>query len=333
MNAPEIVLWVITIIGGLPFIGYGLYLAWDGFWLILKGIGSLSWRATTGTVLSADVQPHVDRDLYEGGIRKHHFSYHPRITFEFLVAGTRHVGKRLRFGHDMNGTRLFARYAERQLGDLRPGSMTPVFYNPRDPEGAVVYRGISRYAFQRVLVGLLVAGFGLTFLLLPHQPRSVFKSIQQSLEWVVFVPVLVMLACPALWLFARHLDEKARALAEGPAVPGKVFWAGRIINRMNKSAGLIHKGEVAYHYEVEGIQYTGSRVTLTDVTGGLRQADQVLRAYPVGTDVTVFYNPQDPADSVLTAKAGAGGVLIKVLAVFFGLVGGVLTWVFHFAAI
>jgi hypothetical protein len=331
MDATEIILWVITIIGGSPFIGYGLYFAWGGFRLMLMGIGSLSWRATTGTVLSADVQPHVDRDLCEGGIWKHHFSYRPQITFEFLVAGSRYVGKRLRFGHDLNATRLLARYAEGQLADLRPGVSTPVYYNPRDPAAAVVHRGISKYSLQRALVGLLVTGFGLAFLLLPHQPRSLFESIQKSLEWVVFVPVVVTLAGPVLWLFARHLDRSARTLAEAPTVPGKVFWTGRIISRMNKSAGLMHKGEVAYHYEVDGVQYTGSRMTLADVTGSQRQADQVLEAYPVGAEVTVFCNPRDPADSTLTTQAGFGGLLIRVVAVFFALVGGVLTWVFHFA--
>ena len=126
MDATEIILWVITLIGGLPFVGYGLYFAWGGVRLMLMGIWSRSRRATTGTILSADVEPHVDHDLYEGGIWKHHFSYRPQITFEFLVAGSRYVGKRLRFGHDLNGTRPFARYAERQLGDLRPGVTTPV---------------------------------------------------------------------------------------------------------------------------------------------------------------------------------------------------------------
>ena len=98
---------------------------------------------------------------------------------------------------------------------------------------------------------------------------------------------------------------------------------------MNKSAGLMHKGEVAYHYEVDGVQYTGSRVTLTDVTGSQRQAEQVLKAYPVGADVTVFYDPHDPVDSALTAEAGSGGMLIRGVAIFFALVGAVLTWMFH----
>jgi hypothetical protein len=60
---------------------------------------------------------------------------------------------------------------------------------------------------------------------------------------------------------------------------------------------------VVYVYEVHGIKYISNRVRVQDAngptTGGPLYANPLLKRYPKGATVTVYYNPQDPKESAL----------------------------------
>jgi hypothetical protein len=66
--------------------------------------------------------------------------------------------------------------------------------------------------------------------------------------------------------------------------------------------------EVVYEYQVAGTLYHGARLQLgfsvasSDSSSAQRQADR----YPVGSEVTVYYHPDNPAESTLSLKAGWG---------------------------
>lgn len=57
---------------------------------------------------------------------------------------------------------------------------------------------------------------------------------------------------------------------------------------------------VRYQYSVEGTRHTGVRVSLASAAPATRaEAEAVLRRYPPGTRVQVYYRPEHPTDSVL----------------------------------
>jgi hypothetical protein len=60
---------------------------------------------------------------------------------------------------------------------------------------------------------------------------------------------------------------------------------------------------VVYEYEVNGIKYLSNRVRVQDASGptlgGALYANPLLKRYPKGATVTVYYNPQDPKESAL----------------------------------
>lgn len=66
--------------------------------------------------------------------------------------------------------------------------------------------------------------------------------------------------------------------------------------------------EVVYEYQVSGMIYRGDRLQLgyfsasSDPGSAQRQAD----LYPAGSEVTVYYHPNDPAASTLSVRAGWG---------------------------
>jgi hypothetical protein len=60
---------------------------------------------------------------------------------------------------------------------------------------------------------------------------------------------------------------------------------------------------VVYEYEVNGIKYISNRVRVQDASGptlgGALYANPLLKRYPKGATVIVFYNPHDPKESAL----------------------------------
>lgn len=57
---------------------------------------------------------------------------------------------------------------------------------------------------------------------------------------------------------------------------------------------------VTYSYVVEGVQYQGDRLEIRPTkTSSERFAERELADYPVGKQVPVYYNPQEPERSVL----------------------------------
>lgn len=67
-----------------------------------------------------------------------------------------------------------------------------------------------------------------------------------------------------------------------------------------------HPFKVLYHYEVNGREYAGDKFHHGMHAGGLKSARAIQARYPVGSRVSVHYNPDDPADSVIaTGLRGA----------------------------
>jgi hypothetical protein len=60
---------------------------------------------------------------------------------------------------------------------------------------------------------------------------------------------------------------------------------------------------VVYEYEVKGVKYISNRVRVQDASGptmgGALYANPLLKRYPKGATVTVYYNPQNPKESAL----------------------------------
>ncbi len=67
---------------------------------------------------------------------------------------------------------------------------------------------------------------------------------------------------------------------------------------------------VRYEYSVGERTYLGHRVKADDYGGGADRAYQIVNRYPAGSDVIVFYNPDDPDQAVLETGADTMGVYL-----------------------
>lgn len=116
-------------------------------------------------------------------------------------------------------------------------------------------------------------------------------------------------------LAAVLLGGRARRLRAYQPVPGHVVdrWVGpATTTSAGVSDGTRFEAHVKYAYTVAGTEYVGERIALTKESRTRAAAEAQLTRYD--GDVTVYVNPADPNDAVLT-RSGLG------LAMFTGVFG------------
>lgn len=90
--------------------------------------------------------------------------------------------------------------------------------------------------------------------------------------------------------------------ASYPAVPGVVTHSEVIDDYSGGGevdAGPTYRVDVKYDYEVGKTKYTGDKVRYGVGYGDEKLVRQFVKQHPRGTQVTVYYNPDEPGDAVL----------------------------------
>jgi hypothetical protein len=77
-----------------------------------------------------------------------------------------------------------------------------------------------------------------------------------------------------------------------------------VLSRVEVSGGehTTVSPHVEYDYEVGGVRYRGDRIRAGDryaSRSGSKLAYAAIDRYPVGSDVTVYYNPGNPSESAV----------------------------------
>lgn len=70
--------------------------------------------------------------------------------------------------------------------------------------------------------------------------------------------------------------------------------------------------EVKYEYEVGGAQYAGDQIQSSGpvLTSTRSAVEEVLSRYPVGRQVQIYFNPEQPEESVLELGSSRGKLLV-----------------------
>jgi len=138
----------------------------------------------------------------------------------------------------------------------------------------------------------------------------------------------------------RKNKQQADASLGWPSTPGQILAADVQHGVSTDSDGDrrdSYSPRVRYSYHANNADYTGDKLGFGFVTGygSESKARAALMKYPIGGQVTVYYDPADPGNAVLERKAGgstAGLILgIVFLAVAFclgcpGLIAILLGW-------
>jgi hypothetical protein len=127
--------------------------------------------------------------------------------------------------------------------------------------------------------------------------------------------LLFLVALLTAFTFWNRLSQ-ARATADWKAVSGTVAKVG--IETTWSSGQTQYLPRVTYRFEHEGTSHTGNRITPRDLTCGSRsKAEELITAYSPNSEVTVYYNPEDPTQSVLQPGAEGTDYLLLGFPVLF----------------
>ena len=92
-------------------------------------------------------------------------------------------------------------------------------------------------------------------------------------------------------------------------------------NDRTSKGGIRYHPEIAYAYEVNGHHYWSRQYLYGDLPFDSASANRIVNEHPAGSVVEVYYNPANPADSVLSTSVVAGDIapvfLLMPMAVFF----------------
>lgn len=120
-----------------------------------------------------------------------------------------------------------------------------------------------------------------------------------------YIPHGFIFAGIGIIAFLSFLAIRASRSSSWNAVPGVLLEKGtrlhvsRDIETGRMSWKSLHI-DVEYSYEVEGAEYVSRRVTFSDmVNKPMSSLDGILNEYLASENVTVYYNPSKPSDSVL----------------------------------
>ena len=120
-------------------------------------------------------------------------------------------------------------------------------------------------------------------------------------------------------------ESKLEAVKSWPSTTGTIEFSQVKMKHRAMGPRLLWMSEpvVEYRYEVDDKLYRGTRiwfrhsVTAEAIRVGDRefQADEVVERYPIGAEVAVYFNAEDPEDAVLELHVGASSRFLSYVSI------------------
>lgn len=155
-----------------------------------------------------------------------------------------------------------------------------------------------------------------------------------DIPWFVYAMLLAPVGLIVVAAIYTYLE--VRAASDWPSVPGKVVVSKPEMRDVKVIDGNREEGHyyeernfanVTYEYVIAGQTYRNNRVTIGEDRGNFEVAETLAR-YPVGTAVTVYYNPNKRGEAVIERDMPKGMwgcigwmVVIAVAGVFGSAIG------------
>ena len=313
----------------LPWFVYAILLAPLGLILAVAVYKTLQvraareWPSTLGKVAvsAAEVRKVrvIDSDR-EGGhcFEERNFA---NIVYEYSVSGNKLRNNRVSIGEDLGNFEVAETITKYPVG-----SIVTVYYNPRYPRDAVLERDLPKGLWGCLGIGTAIAlavlfGAMIGFKRLSEVAGANLANPQAS------VPVVALAAFGLVAALFALMWRKQSALAKTwPVVPGTIKLSDLEEYRAARSKGgargaIMYERKVSFAYEFNDVAYTGLHGSFS--SNSKTTSRWVLRLFGMdfqdGASVTVWVNPQNPAEATLNPRARFGW-LLWVLA--FGLWGG-----------
>jgi hypothetical protein len=110
------------------------------------------------------------------------------------------------------------------------------------------------------------------------------------------LPFIIAGAC--ILFFGLRSIQRANNSSNWPSVSGLIVSSNLDSSRGDN--GTTYSAEVLYDYKVDNTKYSSNRVGYGDYrSSNPSGARKIVNKYPKGKEVSVFYMPNDPEESVL----------------------------------
>ncbi len=220
-----------------------------------------------------------------------------RIAYEFTANGRTYAGTRVDLGENTSPD-----YVPAILARYPVGKLVEVFYDPKDPQKAVLERGVPGFVASGLIAFIGILGFfaGVALIFAFTGFDLVYDAFPRSTP-IVMLPA----AFVAFILFSIFLSfwRKHRAAASWPTTIGQILISDVRIVRSGDARA--HAPLVEYGYRVAGKDYKSRQIRAgTSAAGSESYARGVIANWPQGAQVNVRYNPKNPFEAALETRMG-----------------------------
>lgn len=327
--------------GSCGLVSVGVFWALFSSIFVVVGLG-MSWKAYT--VSGWDKIPCEIVRFEIADDRKQDPVFRPDLEYRYVVDGRNYTGTRLwpeRKGSDdyEDLAELREALAQGPEGPLvsPAGVSAECRVNPADPsESSLFGKGGGE-----IVGGLVFALFGAFFVLIgigivvggrkatAPQARSE-PSRSEGHPAVVFVFFLIF-GLAGLGVFAGLVVPKAVewvSMRGWKATDAEVIWSR--VARHSDSDGTTYSVDLFYRYHFRGKQHRSNRYSLIGGSSSGRSGkEEVVRAHPPGSALTVFVDPDKPWRAVVKRDAGWGALLALFPLPFMAVGFGGMVWYFR----
>ena len=218
------------------------------------------------------------------------------------------------------------------LDHYRVGTTVPVYYDPKNPENALLERDPPLPIVELYAIAAEVFLVALAVLALFWNISGIFDGVAGYFPEKAFLPRVAFFALGGVMVLAL-LWASRREAAQASA------WsqvAGRIVSStvehyrqrvggartgvLTRVLTTFYEAVVEYAYSVNGRDYHGTRLSFgARAAGSQAFAEAQAARCPAESQVMVHYDPKNPSNAALDVKIGYGVTFTVVALVFFGL--------------
>jgi Protein of unknown function (DUF3592) len=174
------------------FIIIGTFVCIDGIGIILKANETYSWSKAPGVITSSEI---INSNLCYAKNK----GCHVNIQYMYIADGIKHHNNSIFIGeHRVNPKGLAITYRKQYLSMYPLGSQTLVYYDPKNPQNAVLQRGWSKLTFTGFKLGILFAFGGVLVTLMDY---FVFRKWGRMRGFGLgsFTSMVYVLSIPLFW--------------------------------------------------------------------------------------------------------------------------------------
>ncbi|MGI5868501.1 MAG: DUF3592 domain-containing protein [Kiritimatiellia bacterium] len=303
---------------GLVFAGLAIFMGH----MILKGhqkdLAMLAWETVPCTIVKSAIDT-----VGEGK-----YSFAAEYTYEH--GGRAYTGRR--YSRTENA-HVFETVSEKGplLKRYPVGIGATCHVNPENPADSVLTRSEGAFPWLPIifLVPFVLAGLGLSFgswVVWARQRRAAGTGQPEpdgknpTRPWrFLLIAFGLLFACAGVGVGFAMFPSIAQWRASSAWVETPAVVTASAVRSSRSNDSTTYRPYIAYAYTVDGTTYENDDYDFWGVSsGGYDSKAEIVRAHPVGREISVYVNPENPGESVISKRAGVGLFFALFPPLFFG---------------